>query len=75
MKNHKPNNIVLLGCCSHCSNEFREWEARFIIGDFPMEQFCSFGCTERYLEEDRGEKRAIPLPQSFDGRDRTQHQA
>ena len=75
MKNHTSEYAFLLGACSHCGDKFLERETRFIIGDFPMEQFCSFKCAEGYLEEDRGEKRALPLPPSFDGRDRTQHQA
>jgi len=33
-----------------------------MLGYYPMEQFCTYRCTESYLENDRGLKRAIALP-------------
>jgi len=38
--------------------------ARFILGSYPMEQFCSYGCAEKYLEAHPQEKKAVALPAS-----------
>jgi hypothetical protein len=62
MKHRKPEPFILLASCSYCKISFRDGEARHMLGCYPMEQFCTYYCTEKYLKNDRGLKRAIPLP-------------
>jgi hypothetical protein len=62
MKHRIPDPFVLLTSCSNCNICFGDGQARHMLGCFPMEQFCTYACTETYLENDRGLKHAIPLP-------------
>lgn len=67
IKNGKFRAITLSQNCSNCSEGFRDGAARFILGAFPMEQFCSYRCAERYLETHQPEEEAIPLQASKGG--------
>lgn len=66
MKHRKPEPFILLAACSFCKTCFRDGEARHMLACYPMEQFCTYDCTEKYLENDRGLKRAIALPAKSD---------
>ena len=56
--------MILLGACSQCNMNFQDGMARHILGSFPLEQFCTYMCAEKYLENSRGLKHAILLPAS-----------
>lgn len=62
MKHRRAQSLTLLTLCSQCKGDFRDGAARYVLGIYPMEQFCSYRCAEKYLENARGLKRAIPLP-------------
>ena len=62
MKHRRPAPFVLLAFCSQCKEDFLDGAARHMLGSYPMEQFCTYMCAEKYLENDHGLKRAMPLP-------------
>jgi ribosomal protein L24E len=53
MRHSKADNILLLGKCSYCNDAFKEGAGRLIIGDYPLEQFCSNECAEEFLDTAR----------------------
>lgn len=61
MKYSSDDPLLLLGYCSYCGDDFGDGVARFVIGDFPYDQFCSYLCAEKFLKFDLGkEHRSIP---------------
>jgi hypothetical protein len=54
--------MFLLASCSYCKEDFKEGAARHMLGYYPMEQFCTYVCVEKYLANVRGLKHAIPVP-------------
>lgn len=73
MRHRRVQPMILLGSCSQCNKDFQDGAARHVLGSYPLEQFCTYMCTEKYLENDRGLKRAIPLPPGSYGRSAFQH--
>lgn len=61
MKHRKHGPYVLLVSCSWCKEDFQDNKARYLLGSYPLEQFCRYSCAENYLENGRGLTRAIPL--------------
>jgi hypothetical protein len=60
MRYPSPDPFLLLGFCSYCGEDFRNGVPRFLVGDFPMEQFCSYKCASNFLQYDLGEEQAVP---------------
>ncbi|NOY85794.1 MAG: hypothetical protein GXP52_00640 [Deltaproteobacteria bacterium] len=59
MTHHNSDSILLLGFCSFCGENFQDDAARFIVGDFPSEQFCSHECSGNFLKFELWEERAV----------------
>jgi hypothetical protein len=62
MKHRKPGPYILLATCSNCKQEFGPGTARFMLGIYPLEQFCTHRCAEEYLENGQDLTRAIQIP-------------
>lgn len=62
MRHRRAGSMVLLASCSQCKRDFTEGAARHMVGWYPMEQFCTYSCVEKYLVKARGYKQAIPIP-------------
>ena len=69
MNYHTSKYLLLSAYCSHCHSEFQEHAARFIIGNIPFEQFCSFECADKYFNDSQEEEHSIPLPPQRNGKD------
>jgi hypothetical protein len=66
MRHWKPQSILLLGACSQCKKSFEDGVTRHMVGYYPMEQFCTYQCVEKFLNSDHGLKRALHLPPGGD---------
>lgn len=69
MKHRKPRSLILLGACSQCTESFQDGAARYMLGAFPVEQFCGYECADDFLEDATGKRRFHPLPVSANVRD------
>jgi len=61
MRHRIPEPFVLLRSCSYCHKSFEDGAARHMLGWYPLEQFCTYRCTEKFLADAGGLKRAIEL--------------
>lgn len=62
MRHLIPHLIILRSACSQCNERFKDGAARHMLGYYPMEQFCTYQCVEKFLHNDHGIKRAAHLP-------------
>ena len=69
MKHRKPRSLLLLVSCSQCTESFPDGAARYMLGAFPVEQFCGYECADDFLEDATGKRRFHPLPVSANVRD------